>query len=72
MADPQLAGAAAAGDEAVDVDDDDALPPEHSAAADAPVSAGEVLSGEGLGMTGAAPAAGRDEPAHPSLPGDGS
>ena len=71
MADPQLPSAAASGDEAVD-NDDDTLPPEHPAAADAPVSAGEVLSGEGLGMTGAAPATGPDEPAHPSVPGDGS
>ena len=36
--------------------DDDTLPPEHPAGSDATVSAGEVLSGEGLGR--GAPAGG--------------
>ena len=34
--------------------DDDTLPPEHPAGADPTVSAGEVLSGEGVGTAGAA------------------
>lgn len=53
--------------------DDDTLPPEHPAGADAPVSAGEVLSGEGMGATAAGPLdADREEPTRPSAPGDDS
>jgi hypothetical protein len=53
--------------------DDDTLPPEHPAAADAPVSAGEVLSGEGMGSGSSGPTSGpRDEPTQDEVPGDDS
>ena len=57
-------------DQALDPDDD-TLPPEHPAGSDAPVSAGEALSGEGIGTgrSGPAPA----DPAEPNadrLPDD--
>jgi len=58
--------------------DDDTLPPEHPAGSDGPVSAGEALSGEGIG-TGAAgsPPSGTsgresDEVAAAKAPGDDS
>ena len=50
--------------------DDDTLPPEHPAGSDSTVSAGEVLSGEGLG-SGAAPGA-ADAATSDHVPGDGS
>lgn len=58
-------------DQALDADDD-TLPPEHPAGSDPPVSAGEVLSGEGIGtgIVGAGPAA--VQPERPSAPDDGS
>ena len=58
-------------DEALDLDDD-TLPPEHPAGSDPPVSAGEVLSGEGIGtgIAGGRPAA--VEPERPTTPGDDS
>jgi hypothetical protein len=47
-----------------DIHPDDNLPPEHPAGFDAPVSAGEVLSGEGTGTgrAGAASPTPEDEP----------
>jgi hypothetical protein len=54
-------------------DDDDTLPPEHPAGADATGSAGEVLSGEGLGASGPArPEAPHTEPSRDRSPGDDS
>lgn len=46
------------------LEDDDTLPSEHPAGADAPISAGEVLSGEGVGTgrSGASPGASGEEP----------
>jgi hypothetical protein len=53
---------------------DDALAPGHPAGTDAPVSAGEVLSGEGTGTgkAGPAPATGPEEPTRDAAPGDDS
>jgi hypothetical protein len=57
-------------DQALDADDD-TLPPEHPAGSDAPVSAGEVLSGEGIGTAGSGQApASREEPNDDRMPGD--
>jgi hypothetical protein len=53
--------------------DDDTVPPEHPAGADATVSAGEVLSGEGLGSPAAGPAQRPDRDlGTDTVPGDGS
>jgi hypothetical protein len=53
--------------------DDDTLPPEHPAGADPAVSAGEVLSGEGLGTAAAGPAQRPDgEVRSDAIPGDDS
>lgn len=49
---------------------DDTLPPEHPAGSDAPVSAGEVLSGEGLGTAGPGPSPAGSRPDHDRIPGD--
>ena len=59
-------------DTATDLDDD-TLPPEHPAGADAPVSAGEALSGEGIGTGAAGPQpATSPEPTRDEPPGDDS
>ena len=51
------------------VERDDTLPPEHPAGADAPVSAGEALSGAGIGTGTAGPIEGRrDEPSRRTEP----
>jgi hypothetical protein len=53
--------------------DDDTLPPEHPAGSEAAGSAGEVLSGEGLGTSGAVPAdVPHPEPTRDRAPGDDS
>ena len=49
-------------DQALDPNDD-TLPPEHPAGSDAPVSAGEALSGEGIGTGAVGPT-----PANPAEP----
>jgi hypothetical protein len=50
---------------------DDTLPPEHPAGSDAPVSAGEALSGEGIGTGRSGPSpANVTEPDDDRLPGD--
>jgi hypothetical protein len=51
--------------------DDDTLPPGHPAGSDAPVSAGEALSGEGIGTgaSGVAPTP-ADETTRDAAPGD--
>lgn len=67
MSDPDLPPA----DDEHLADDDDTLPPEHPAGADAAVSAGEVLSGEGIGTGASGPtSAPRDEPTRDNAPGD--
>jgi hypothetical protein len=49
--------------------DDDTLPPEHPAGADAPVTGGESLSAEGIGTGAAGPIGGTGaEPNRPSTP----
>jgi hypothetical protein len=53
--------------------DDDTLPPEHPAGSESTVSAGEILSGEGLGSPGAASAPhAADEPSNDTQPSDNS
>jgi hypothetical protein len=51
--------------------DDDTLPPEHPAGSDSTVSAGEVLSGEGLGAA-ATPGAREGAAGADHVPGDDS
>jgi hypothetical protein len=51
---------------------DDSVPPEHPAGADSTVSAGEVLSGEGIGSAAAGPARRSGAEPDEALPGDGS
>jgi len=60
-------------DQALDPDDD-TLPPEHPVGSDPPVSAGEVLSGEGIGIGTGIAGAGRApvEPERPLIPDDNS
>jgi len=54
------------------VEGDGPLPPEHPAGSDAPVSAGEVLSGEGIGTgkAGPGPATSPTEPPREVTPGE--
>jgi hypothetical protein len=56
-------------DQALDADDD-TPPPGHPASSDAPVSAGEVLSGEGLGTVAGRTPASSGEPNRDRVPGD--
>jgi hypothetical protein len=69
-----MSGAQLPPNDDITLQQDDTLPPEHPAGSDSPISAGEVISGEGpgLGAAGRQPPPSGEAAERPSIPGDDS